>query len=387
MLKSELDFIWNISLICPWDCDFCCTDAVNVTRNNGNIIIRSRGLEEYDFCDEKNQDDYDWPQYLSEIGVSPNYLDKALQYRQERGLELTLKDKIKVLDNLETERAQIDFAGGDPLACAENLIVIIEAANKYGKENISVTSTGHSISRYPVEIICDNIGVFEFTYDEPRRSSPENRPQGYNASNLIAARKLGELGVYTKCQIPLHSGNLSDSKIDGIVSDLTLSGVDEILLMRTFPVGRGLKFLDGAGGFDKNTIMGQIGSFNKYSKKYGGPKIRLQCALRHLYESNGNNPCDLMSRSYGINYQGLLLLSAWATNSKGDPLADDFILGDLVYESFSYIENSNKFQRFKARLDENWGHCKIFSFISTNVNGEDAIFSKNDPLYISTPNT
>lgn len=380
-MKPDLDIIWNVSLICPWDCEFCCTDAVNVTRSNGNIIIKSRGLEEIDYCKDKEYEN--WPYYLSGIGVSPNYLDKALQYRQKQGLELTLNDKLKVLDSLGAERIHIDFAGGDPLACAENLIVIMEAAKKYGRKNISVTSTGHSLSRYPLNILCESIGVFEFTYDEPKSCSSENRPRGYNASNLVAAKKIGHHGVYTKCQIPLHDGNLSDNKISDIVSDLTTSGIDEILLMRTFPVGRGLNYVSAHGNPGKKVIMKQIAAFQRYSKEYGGPKIRLQCALKHLYEFEGRNPCDLMRNSYGINFQGLLLLSAWATNSKGSPLADEFILGDLVNESFASIKKSNKFKFLKARLDENWGHCKIFSFISSNENNEDAIFSKADPLYIT----
>lgn len=380
MLKSKLDIIWNISLICPWDCEFCCTDAVNVTRNSDGVIIRSSGLEEYDSFDESAY--VDWPHYLSEIGLFPNYLDKALHHRQRKGLELTLKDKLKVIDNLGTEHAHIDFAGGDPLACAENLIVIMAAAEKYGRENISVTSTGHSLSRYPLDVLCKNIGVFEFTYDEPKYCNPENRPYGYNAANLMSAKKLSRLGVYTKCQIPLHSGNLSDEKISGIVNDLTLSGVDEVLLMRTFPVGRGLKKIGEYGNPDKMVIMEQIASFKKFSTKFGGPRVRLQCALKHLYESEGKNPCDLMKNSYGINYQGLLLLSAWATGHKGEPLSDEFILGNLVCESFMNVESTEKFQRLKSRLDENWGHCKIFSFINSIESNEDSIFSSNDPLYI-----
>ena len=94
------------------------------------------------------------------------------------------------------------------------------------------------------------------------------------------------------------------------------------------------------------------------------------------------NPCDLMQSSFGINYKGLLLASAWATNDKGKPLSDDFVLGDLLKESFSMLEKSDKFKRLSLRLDENWGHCKIFSYVYSDDKNEDAIFSKNDPLYL-----
>lgn len=381
MLDSELDIIWNMSLICPWDCEFCCTDAVNVSRKDSHIILISRSLEEYDYCTETEIDQ--WPSFLKELNISPNYLDIALFHRQKKGLELSLEEKIRILESFGDKSAHIDFAGGDPLVCAENLIVILEAAKKFGKDNISITSTGHSLSRYPLELLCENIGVFEFTYDEPKSWDSVHRPYGYNASNLLAARRMGELGTYTKCQIPLHNGNIDKEKIHQIVYDLSRYNIDEILLMRTFPVGRGLKYSETYAQPKKEVLLDQIESFKTFSQVYEGPKIRLQCALKHLYEFEGTNPCDFMETSFGINYQGLLLSSAWATNSRGEPLANEFVLGNLVKESFSSIASTEQFGLLRNRLNENWGHCKIFSFINSNDKNIDAIFSKSDPLYIS----
>lgn len=379
-MKKNLDIIWNISLICPWDCDFCCTDAVNVKREKGRIIIRSDGLSNENYCDHANIDD--WPLFLADLKIMPNYLDLALRYRQERGLELSLGEKLKVIQNIDCQSTHIDFAGGDPLACAENLIVLREASAKFGSENVSVTATGHSLSRYPLDLIASYIGVFEFSYDEPSSCGEENRPKGYNFLNLKAAKNFSSLGVKTKCQIPIHSGNMGKSKIEKIINDLVDAGVNEVLLMRTFPVGRGSKYIFESKPVLREDLIRSVDLFRSFSNKIGGPKIRIQCALKHLFPMENKNPCDLMQSSFGVNYKGLLLASAWATNDKGKPLSDDFVLGDLLKESFSMLERSDKFKRLSLRLDENWGHCKIFSYVYSDGKNEDAIFSKNDPLYI-----
>lgn len=378
---NDLDIIWNISLVCPWDCEFCCTDAVHVRQTRRGIVLREDSLSNEILISANSA--IDWPEELSAFGLRPNYLDHALRDRQRRGRELFLSEKMAVLNHINVERASIDFAGGDPLACAENILVIAAAAKKFGRGNVSITSTGHSISRYPFDLISSAIGTFEFTYDEPKSQPAKCRPTGYNESNLAVAKRFSSAGILTKCQIPLHFGNSSNASISQLVGDLAQAEISEILLMRVFPVGRGGRFTNNGSSLSKDQILRSIDMFRQESSRIGGPSVRLQCALKHLYTDGvaENNPCDMMQNSFGINYQGLLLTSAWATNEQGMPLSSDFVLGSLVRDGFDRIALSDKFSNLSSRLNENWGHCKIFAYANSADRRGDSMFSRRDPLF------
>lgn len=377
MTSLTLDIIWNISLVCPWDCTFCCTDAVHVTTNNKNIIAREHSLLNTTIIEKKIESIFK-EKYPN---IEPSKFDLALLDRQIKGKEPTYEDKIKILKNLIGHKVKIDFAGGDPLACHENYLIIKFASKLFGKESISITSTGAFVKKYGAQEISTFIGEYEFTYDQPSDSPQDSRPLGYNSSNLRIAKNFSNIGVRTKAQLPIHHGNIDLNKIEKIYSDLCKANISELLLMRTFPVGRGERYLR-SHTLTKTEITETI----KHYKKIESPsktKVRLQCALKHLYTVDKvNNPCDLMHESFGINFKGDLLLSARANNAKGLPLSDDFVLGNLCDQSFNEISTSEKFQRYKKRLNENFGHCKIFSYTASAEKTEDSLFQKNDPLYI-----
>lgn len=371
-----LDVIWNVSLVCPWNCEFCCTDAAYVHKDGASIIVSDNGLRRFSnvSIDLGSAFSSKYP------CVKPSVYDLALLERQAQGRELTLDQKLIVLDGLRGFDVRLDFAGGDPLACYENFIVIKRASEIFGRDSISVTSTGHSLGRYRLHELAEITGTFEFTYDEVHTENPSARPRGYNSSNLKAAERFANQGVRTKAQLPLHPGNISNEQIENIYRVLSSSGIDELLIMRTFPVGRGGSYLDKVH-IKKEDIVAAIGHYRSLQAE-NGPVIRLQCALKHLFPmENSANPCDLMHESFGINYQGLLLLSAWANDASGKPLDESFVLGDLTKQTFSEISKTERFQTYQTRLDENYGHCKIFSFVHSSDKSA-GIFQASDPLYL-----
>lgn len=379
--ETQYDFIWNITLVCPWDCEFCCTDAAYVRKQGKEIIIQERSLTSEvvvkSEC-EKNS----MIRRIKLDGYRPNKFDYALVDRQQRKKEITFEEKISALENLKGSNLKIDFAGGDPLSCYENYLIIKYASELFGKGNISITSTGFSINRYGVDLVSNIIGEFEFTLDETNENPAQNRPSGYNASNIFYAKKFSENNIKTKAQLPIHSGNIDPVAIENIYTILADAEIDELLLMRTFPVGRGRIFLMKEGMYNRDDYRKVINLYREMEMRYQGPKVRLQCALKNLESSEGDpNPCDLMRESYGINPRGKLLLSAWATNDIGEPLSDDFVLGNLYEKSFVELLESPKAKKYFKKLDQNFGHCKIFSHIFSPNQGSDGIFEKNDPLY------
>ena len=375
MIK-KLDIIWNITLVCPWDCEFCCTDAVHVSEKFGEIITREHSLSNKKLVD-KNLTSIFTEKFPN---IKPTIFDLALLDRQINGLELNLESKLNILNNLEGYDVSIDFAGGDPLSCYENYLVIEAASQKFGKKNISITSTGYFVKKYGVENLAKIIGEYEFTYDEIHSNTPCTRPKGYNSSNIKIAERFSEFGVRTKAQLPLHSGNIEQKNINSIYKELNARNIDELLIMRTFPVGRGIKYLQ-ENNLNKEDIYKAINSFINAEKK-AQTKIRLQCALKHLFDSETDeNPCDMMRESFGINFRGELLLSAWANDEKGLPLSDEFVLGSISDTPFYEISQTKKFIELAKRMDENAGHCKIFTFMASGKDKE-SLFKSSDPLYI-----
>lgn len=374
----KFDFIWNITLVCPWDCEFCCTDAAHVSSTAGSILLRENSLS----TSKTVSRDLSSLFKAKYPGVHCSKYDLALIDRQLRGLEPTFEEKMGILSNLEGLNLKIDFAGGEPLACHENILIIKAASEIFGKKSISVTSTGIISKAHSILEISGFIGEYEFTYDEPKVALKQCRPRGYNNSNLRIAAKFSELGVRTKAQLPIHRGNTSKLAAEAIYNSLCNSKITELLLMRTFPVGRGIPYLED-NEITKPELTQAILNYSRLETP-NKTNIRLQCALKILTETERalTNPCDLMQSSYGINFQGDLLISAWANNINGLPLSDDFVLGSLCKSSFQEISKTEKFQRYKKRLNENFGHCKIFSYTNSKNKNEDSLFSKSDPLIL-----
>lgn len=373
---NSFNIIWNISLVCPWDCAFCCTDAVKVNKIENMILINENKKVRTIGNNEKIKGSS--LNLLNALRVKSNYFDIALQDRQNRGLELRYDEKMKILNNIDFTHVKLDFAGGDPLACFENFIIIKKAAELFGKENISVTTTGYSLNRYNISEIEDNIGKIEFTYDE-LHLLPKNRPKGYNLINLKTIKKFAERGIKTRAQIPLHDGNIGCEFINKIYLELHNIGIKEILLMRLFPVGRGSKF-DKELIFNQNVYRTIIDNYRRLENKYTLPKVNIQCALKHILKNNANNPCDALIKSLGINPLGKLLVCAWANGDNCMPLDDSFIIYDIKKGPISRALKTDKIIAYNKQLNDNFGHCKVFSYLYSNSRGK-SIFSRNDPLY------
>ncbi|EKT4561037.1 hypothetical protein QEM42_002205 [Pseudomonas putida] len=372
----KFDFIWNITLVCPWDCDFCCTDAAHVSSKGSSIILREHSLSTSKIVSRDLHKLFEskYP------GIQCSKYDLALIDRQHRGLEPSLEEKIGILNNLKGLNLKIDFAGGEPLACHENILVIKEASKIFGKESVSVTSTGIISKSHSIHEISEIIGEYEFTYDESAATLNQCRPKGYNNSNLKIAAKFSALGVRTKAQLPIHKGNMSRLSSESIYNSLCSSKISELLLMRTFPVGRGISYLN-EHEITKPELTQAISNYCQLETA-NRTQIRLQCALKTTTEIDNTttNPCDLMQSSFGINFRGDLLISAWANNSHGLPLSNHFVLGNLCTSSFQEIAKTEKFKRYERRLNENFGHCKIFAYANSKNKDENALFSKTDPL-------
>ncbi len=371
--QKVVDIIWNVTRLCPWDCSICCVDAIHVRKDRSlnSIVLRTYGLS-------TRQD----------LSVAPDSdsFSSASQYLQASGHELSLRDKLRVVDHLAGFDARLDISGGDPLILAENWELMEYASKKLGKSNVTVTATGLGVHARETDALARLIGEFNFTYDpifESQSAHAADRPAGYAESNLRLASRLTKKGVFTRAELPLTLHNCEPENLRRVYSRLEDAGIDRLLLMRLFPVGRGA--VHTAAVPTRSDYLAAIQVLRELERSAGKPNVRLQCALRHL-EHDGRvqaeNPCDLLARSFGLMADGTLLLSPWAVGPHGHPLSEEWILGNLARTPLSDILTENRVHVLRRQLDANFGHCKVFAYLhSTEVDPESRMLDRVDPLF------
>ncbi len=283
---QKIPLIWNITQACPWNCSFCCINAY----------------------------------YLQ---LSSESLESELEKIKKKKIELSLEDKLRIVDNLDMQNFDIDVSGGEPLLFNENVGIIERLSKKFGKDSISITTTGKGLALVDKNTLKDIVGEVGFTYDFPYEPNTL-RPKGYNSSNLEQIEKVVRAGIMTIAQIPLTTLNTDEEIIEGIYRNLTNTRVNRLHLMRFFPVGRGAHRLDLSLTNKEYQTAIKVYKGLEQSK---GPKIYVQTALRN----SGKNSSHL-----NITSKGLLLSDPWAYDHHGEPL-EESILGDLRYQKFSEI--------------------------------------------------
>lgn len=365
-----VDIIWNITQLCPWDCSICCVDAVHVRRNarSRTVALRTHGLSR---------------ELVLPILPKANAFSIAGEHYQAEGLELTLQEKIRVVEHLEGFDARLDISGGDPLILPENWKLLEFASRRLGKSNITVTATGGGLHKNQIEVLSQHIGEFNFTYDPAFVLGHANRPPGYADSNIHVGSQLARKDILTRAELPLTISNCSPENLRSIYLSISEAGIHRLLLMRLFPVGRGAHHSDAVPSRD--AYVGAIRTLRDIEQRYGKPSVHLQCALRHLESTGGNhevNPCDLLSRSFGLMADGTLLLSPWAIGPQGQPLANEWILGNLARSPLAALINDNALGSLQRRLDDNFGHCKVFAYLNSDEAEPHARLLDNaDPLF------
>ena len=363
----KVDIIWNVTLVCPWNCAICCVDAVHVTKRSNIITMKSRALTATEHLPMTDQG---------------NHFEQAMRKRQQEGLELDKAGKMRVLDHLTNAALlpKIDFSGGDVMVARENFEVLQAAASRFGRTQITLTATGAGLAGYDVASLAPYIGELNFTYDSPVIDGGPTRPTGYANGNLRKAAQFAQAGVRTRGECPLSIDNIADETLRQIYRNLHDAGIGKLLLMRLFPVGRG-QHQPGAIPSPEQ-YRRAIAVLREMEADLGSPAVKLQCALKFFDRQDMTvNPCDLLHESFGLQADGTLLFSPWAVGPQGRPLSEEWVIGNLSEHPLAELLASEKAQAYRQRLDQNFGHCKIFSYFqSTKSDPVDRIFDAADPL-------
>lgn len=373
-MKHNIDIIYNMTTVCPHDCAVCCVDATHVVCQCDVIRVKTDGLM------------HEW-----RLTRNPkkNIYDQAANYLQDLGLELNLRDKLALIEHIDILPSSIDLSGGDPLCITEN-IEVLKAANKHlGRENVTLTATGTGLAQLDISKIAQLIGELNFTFDCMSPDNVVHRPKKYANQNLTVARIFANEGCITRAEFPVSRPTSSPEHLQRLYAALHEAGISKLHLMRMFPVGRGVHITHDI--LNPEEYRKVIVYLRELERIYQSPQLYLQCALRQLEQeinstSTIKNPCDLVHKSFGLMPNGNLLSSPWAIDSKGRSLDEFFILGNLAKEPLSTILDNPRVLEIRARADENFGHCKVFSFIhSLQKSPIERLLDKSDPILIKAP--
>lgn len=284
----QTPIIWNITNKCPYSCSFCCLNA--------NSSVK----------------------------------------------DISLEDKLKIVKNLDSNTIKIDFSGGEPLIDLENLEILNVLSKKFGKEKISITSTGKGLEKVNLGELANYVLEVGFTYDFPKESFPD-RPFEYNKHNLELAREVSARGIRTMAQTPLIKPNVASEIIKEIYLNLNQSKIDKVLLIRFSESGRGVSRIDLS--VSQREINNALKIYKNLEINYGSPKIKINPSIK-------GELIGKIFTSLNITNQGLLLSNPWSYDSKGKP-EKYCILGNLTKDKLSKLAGANIYQRFFTQLKKN----------------------------------
>lgn len=139
---ERISVIWNLTQKCLWSCAFCCVDA--------------RKVKEFKVYNENK--------------------DSCFAFEGE----LTFEQKKKIIDNMEADKYRIDFSGGELFLDPMNLELILYASDKFGAENIGVSTSGAFITDEIAVQLKNKVRDIEVTVDFVPFTGYKYRPIGYH---------------------------------------------------------------------------------------------------------------------------------------------------------------------------------------------------------------
>ena len=368
--RPFIDLIWNLTSLCVWDCGVCCVDAAHVRRAGEMIEIRTSSLSKVQ-------------QIPYQHSAGSVYLQAQAHYQRHR-MELTLDEKLRVIENMAGFDVKVDVSGGDALAVGDTPVILARLAETFGRRNVTLTVTGAGSHGFGPAELAPVIGEFNFTYDGEPVAQSQTRPPAYAKGNLKKARQMARAGVATRGEVPLTNENIDPGRLEEIYLAMHEAGIHKLLVMRLFSVGRGSDLTHQIPSPEE--YRSAIHVLRRLEARYGRPAVKLQCALRRLdpdFDPAGPNPCDALTELLGLTANGTLLMSPWAVNAYGTPLHKSWVLGNLATSPLATLLGTSRVARLRARAAENPGACKIFAWQNSKLpkDSEDRFFGETDPLY------
>ncbi len=294
--------IWNLTRVCPWNCSFCCVSAI----------------------------------------FANNKIDAEIKCAKEisRNRQLVFDEKIQVLRILAAQNVEIDFSGGDPLFCEDDIKVLEKAISIMPAEKIDVSMTGTLLNQRKIDIL-KNVDKVEFTLDNLPGTLNPLRPSGYNISTMEAMIELLKHDINVSAVTTLHKYTMAKENLIAIYQWLSKNKVKTWSILKFYPVGRGVKteYLT----LSKNAYL-EIMDFLRSLKGY--TEVVFQHSMRIL---NNTYKCHAAMETVGVLPDGKITACAWALDKRCNPL-ENFLIGKLPEDDFdNMLKKARRNMGYKKR--------------------------------------
>ena len=295
MSEINMSVIWNVTNKCPWNCSFCVMDA---------------GLH----CDKK---------------------------------ELSLKEKLKVCQHIDLDGVRVDLSGGEVMNVddrKDHLILIDRLSQKFGKQNIGISSSGFGIGEKEAEFLASRVSDVEMTMDAVPEVDYEYRQKRYHMVAGEATIVLKRYGVRVGIQTVLTSEHLKHPAIlENLLQWMIDNNVNEWSLIRYFLSGRGNKYHNLVMSEDENKrVVEYIKQLCNDTEN--APKLDIHYLLPG---SPKDDRCRCVKKSIGILPDGSVTSCFWGLDERGSIKDSRFYLGNLLEYPLSKILQSDTAEYWK----------------------------------------
>jgi MoaA/NifB/PqqE/SkfB family radical SAM enzyme len=270
-----LSIIWNITNRCPWDCNFCVTNAgMNCPR-----------------------------------------------------AELSYQEKLQAIDNLKGVDCRVDLSGGEVmLNHDEHLPVIEKLSFTIGKDRVGLSCSGIFIGDKEAEFLAQFVCDVEMTMDAHPDYDFPNRPNGYHIIAGQASNVLMEKGVRVGLQTVITRDHYENPwYLDDLHSWLRTCRIPEWSLLKFYPTGRGSGYQHLALSDEENLNL--VNHARGLTKRFGGPQVDVHYLMPGTKKDTN---CRCVRKSIGILPNGDVTSCFWGLGCDGKLIDERFLLGNIV---------------------------------------------------------
>lgn len=286
----RLSIIWDMTLVCPFNCPICCMGAKTT-------------------C----------PNATSELAYGLKYaiVGQIYQLAAERDI-------------------RIDLSGGEIMTDLRNLEIAKEISKIIGKENVGISTSGYGIDDAIAARLTSIIGEIELTMDTPPGNPYKLRPLGYAQSAARAVPLLKKHGIYTGIQTVLAKSNCNKENISTLYHWLCENHVDEWSLLRFYPSGRGADFPEECLNDEELLqVVHLIQTLDAQNSSQTKPRIHFHYTIKG--HTGYTTECRCVKKSIGIFPNGDVTACFWASDRETHISSDFFRLGNVRSETLSDI--------------------------------------------------
>jgi len=281
--------IWNITFSCPWDCAFCCVDAV-----------------------------------------------------KGRQRELSFEQKLAVVDNLASIDCRVDVSGGEVmLKKLEHLELLEILSDKLGRERVGISSSGAGIDHATAKRLAATVESVEMTMDAHPDTEFAWRPQNYHKTAANAAKLLKLHGVHIGLQTVVTREHLDNQRLlSDLYTWLCENAIDEWSILKFFPSGRGEDHTRLALSDAENSrVVGYVRTMDMSNQSPNKPKVNIHYLMPG---SEKSSECRCVRKSVGILPDGRVTACFWGLSKKGEFTDNRFYLGNASTEGMNTILNGKR---------------------------------------------